>query len=263
MNKTKKLRLISALAFMLLGVIIFVCTMTVLRWDFSKLSTKELQTNEYEISESFNDILIETDTADIFFAVSTDGKCKVQCYEYEKEKHTVSVQNGTLSIKLEDNRSWRDYVAVSFSSTKVKIYLPEGVQPTITLQVSTGDVYARGITADVFSISLSTGDVEMQNVSCNQLISTGSTGDVELTNVICNEKLTIKRSSGDVELKGCDAGEILIKTSTGDIEGSLLSAKVFIVDTKTGDKRVPSTTSGGRCEITTKTGDIEITIRNP
>ena len=73
----------------------------------------------------------------------------------------------------------------------------------------------------------------------------------------------IERSTGDIELNGCDAGEIFIETDTGNVEGTLLSEKVFVVTTDTGDKRVPNTTSGGRCEITTDTGDIYITIENP
>ncbi len=54
--------------------------------------------------------------------------------------------------------------------------------------------------------------------------------------------------------------ELFIKTSTGDVEGSLLADKVFIVNTDTGEVDVPKTTSGGKCEIKTDTGDVEINI---
>ena len=56
------------------------------------------------------------------------------------------------------------------------------------------------------------------------------------------------------------AAEILIKTDTGDVKGSLLSEKVFVVQTDTGSIDVPKTVSGGRCEITTDTGDIKISL---
>ena len=51
-----------------------------------------------------------------------------------------------------------------------------------------------------------------------------------------------------------------ITTDTGNVKGSLLSEKVFIVSTDTGKKQVPNTITGGRCEITTDTGDIIISI---
>ena len=78
--------------------------------------------------------------------------------------------------------------------------------------------------------------------------------------VIVTEKLALKRSTGDVKLESCDAGEIVIKTDTGDVKGSLQSKKIFFAHSDTGRVSVPKTTTGGKCDITTDTGDIKITI---
>jgi DUF4097 and DUF4098 domain-containing protein YvlB len=61
-------------------------------------------------------------------------------------------------------------------------------------------------------------------------------------------------------LDACDAAEIYIKTDTGNVEGRFLSDKVFIAKTDTGLINVPKTITGGRCEITTNTGDICVTL---
>ena len=42
--------------------------------------------------------------------------------------------------------------------------------------------------------------------------------------------------------------------------GTLRSEKVFLVESDTGSIEVPKTTTGGRCEIRTDTGDIRIDI---
>ena len=76
-----------------------------------------------------------------------------------------------------------------------------------------------------------------------------------------DDRMEIDRSTGDVELDGCDAGEISIKTSTGDVTASLLTQKVFLAESATGSVDVPRTTRGGTCEVTSGTGDIEITIK--
>jgi DUF4097 and DUF4098 domain-containing protein YvlB len=81
-----------------------------------------------------------------------------------------------------------------------------------------------------------------------------------LESVIAIEKLDIKRSTGDVSFKGSDANAIFVKTTTGDVCGSLLSDKVYITNTSTGNINVPNSIVGGRCEITTSTGDIKITV---
>ena len=72
----------------------------------------------------------------------------------------------------------------------------------------------------------------------------------------------IERSTGDVELNGCDASEIFIQTDTGDVEGTLLSDKIFITHTDTGRVKVPSTLLGGKCEIYTDTGNILFEIES-
>lgn len=82
-----------------------------------------------------------------------------------------------------------------------------------------------------------------------------------MKNVIATEKFSIERSTGDVTFDGADAAEIFVKTDTGDVKGSLLTDKVFITETDTGRVDVPKTTIGGRCEITTDTGDISIEIK--
>lgn len=138
----------------------------------------------------------------------------------------------------------------------------EGISAaSLELSVSTGRVNASNITCtgDV-TITASTGDATLKSVTCKNLTSTGSTGDLTLRDVVATEKLLLERGSGDVELDACDAAELSIKTGTGDVEGTLLSDKIFITKTGTGDVEVPDTHTGGRCEITTGTGDIELTI---
>ena len=79
MNKNKIL-LLTALASIATGIVIFVVVMAVNGWDFYKLETSGFETNVYEISEEFSDICINTNTADITFVLSKDEKCVVECY---------------------------------------------------------------------------------------------------------------------------------------------------------------------------------------
>ena len=300
MRKTTKIWLIIAVSLVLVGSIIFTGIMSVLKWDFRKLSTVKYQTNLYEITENFDDISIKTDTADVIFALSDDGKCRVGCYEDKKEKHSVTVQENTLVINIVNQKSWYDYIGINFGSPKITVYLPKteytslviktntgdieipkdfkfhnvdislstgdvdfyaSVAELIKIKASTGDISLENMSAGSLDITVSTGDVDLKNIECNSILSSGSTGDVTLKSVIAKEKFSIKRSTGDVKFNGCDAGEITIETDTGDVTGSLLSEKVFINKTSTGKIDVPNTVTGGKCEIKTDTGDIKITLK--
>ena len=75
MKTRTKVWLIIAASLVLTGCILFAGVMTALKWDFMELATVKYETNIYEISEAFDGISMNTDTADIIFALSDDGKC--------------------------------------------------------------------------------------------------------------------------------------------------------------------------------------------
>lgn len=280
-KRSTKIWLIIAASLMALGLVAFTVAWASHGWSFAEADSQKMETNSYVISEDFENINIQSDTADIIFLPSADGVCRVECAEREKENHRVSVADGELKIILDDTGKWYEYVSFfSFGNTKITVYLPENEYGRLTVKESTGDVSLEKTDFGEIDLTVSTGDIVLSNVTCHGNLSinassgetrlarvtaysfntVGSTGDVELKYVMVEDKLDIKRSTGDVELEACDAGEIKIVTDTGDVEGSLLSEKNFIVKTGTGEKEIPESTSGGRCEITTSTGDIKIIV---
>lgn len=280
MTKTTKIWLIIATTLLLTGCIIFGGVMTVHKWDFSKLSTNKYETNKYDITDNFKNISVNVKTADIVFVASEKAKTEVVCYEQDNANHEVSVDNDTLTIKLVDERKWYEHIGINFRTPKITVYLPQGEYGNLTVSASTGDIDIKNLSAENinltvttgeieaksitcngdFKTTVSTGEVELKDVSCKNLSSNGNTGDITLKDVIAEEKFAIERSTGDVKFERCDANEIFVKTDTGDVKGSLLSDKVFITQTDTGNIDVPKTITGGRCEITTDTGDIKITV---
>lgn len=280
MSKTKKIWLIVAASLVLAGCLIFGGVMMAIDWDFFKLSTNKYEAKTYEINEGFSSISVKTNTADVTVAPSESGECKVECYEQKNLEYSVSVKEGELTVELRDTRKWYERIGVSFESSKITVLLPVAEYETLTVKSSTGSITVKELSFDSLDLTVTTGMVgvydvtckgdlnvrcltgktEINNVNCNNLKSIGDTGDIYLRNVIASGKLSIKRDTGDVGFDASDASEISVKTDTGDVKGSLLTDKVFIARTDTGRIDVPKTVTGGRCEITTDTGNIKITI---
>ena len=317
MKKSTKTLVMTAIFLILAGCMIFAVTMTVLGWDFAKLSGVKYE-NTYVADGEFKNISVSSDTDSIEFILYDGTDTKAVCRERRNVSHSLSVADDTLYIKTVDRRKWYEYLGISFGFPKVTVYLPqkdygdlfiesktgnvtvpEGLSlesaditlstgnvsfsaataGDISVKTSTGKVaisapVARNISVSVstgsahissvkaagdITVRVSTGDARIADTECKDLVSCGSTGDLELCSVIASGKFSLERSTGDISFDGCDASEIFAETSTGDIEGSLLSSKVFIVSADTGDIDVPKTITGGRCELTTDTGDIEIT----
>lgn len=112
------------------------------------------------------------------------------------------------------------------------------------------------------TVDSSTGKIQLTDVTCGNLTVESNTGHILLERVTVREHLQAHNSTGHVKLDRSDAGTLFIRTSTGDITGTLRSPKIFVTKTSTGDVDVPSGGEGGRCELTTSTGDIEISIRD-
>lgn len=315
----KKTWIIIAIILFVAGCAIFFGALAAAGFDFQNLETSKLQTKTYPVSEEFRNIQIGADTADIIFALSEDGTCRVVCRESEKTTHTVAVEEGTLRIVSEEEIGWKNLFNLSFENESVTVYLPKDTYDTLlikthtgdvelpeslhfndvditdstgdvrcgadvsnklSIQLSTGDVTLTGISAGAIKCTVTTGDVRIQSVSCTgdvalkcstgrtyledltcqNLRSEGSTGKAQIRNVVVSGTLEIERGTGDVAFDKSDANEIRVKTTTGDVAGTLRTGKTFVTKTSTGDVNVPENAEGGRCEITTGTGDIVLRI---
>ena len=205
------------------------------------------------------------------------GQSAITVYLPKTEYAGLSIKNSTGDVNISKDFSFES-IDVRVSTGDVKNYA--SVSGGAYIKTSTGHISVENISAGAMYLSVTTGHINVSSVNCEgeiditvstgktrlsdvkcaSLLSTGSTGDIFMSKVVATGDFSIERSTGDVTFESCDATNITVVTDTGEVEGSLLSDKVFIVRTDTGDIDVPRTTTGGKCEITTDTGDVEITV---
>lgn len=132
---------------------------------------------------------------------------------------------------------------------------------SLRVQSTSGDITIASVhVAEELIAKTVSGDLDFSAIDCGSLDANTTSGEVECSALRASGSLRIKTVSGDVELRGCDADTLWIKTTSGDVSGSLLTEKIFITDTTSGRVRVPPSASGGKCEVTTTSGDIGLTI---
>ena len=286
MRDSTKNWLTTAAGLILLGGITFTATACAVNWDFSKLSTVTLEPNTYTLNEDFENLSIDVGTTDVTLLPSEDGECKVVCYETAKEKHSATVENGTLVIQKTDERAWYDYLSVGISeSPTITVYLPKTQYSNLTIDISTGDVNLPngftfnnttisgstsdiamdGLTADTMELTLSTGYLTLKSVTVtNNLSIKVGTGDTTLNQVSC-KSLTHNSTTGGLNMKNVLVGEKMhIQKSTGDVKFERCDAGEIFIKTSTGDIEGSFLTAkvfpSDNCNILTSTGDIHITV---
>jgi hypothetical protein len=119
--KRTKIWLFIGISLILIGGIVFLGLMTMLKWDFDKLSTAKFETNTYEITEKYKDILILSKTTDIEFVATDDSIITITCYEQHNIKHEIAVIDGTIQIRANDTRKWYEHIDISFKTAKITV----------------------------------------------------------------------------------------------------------------------------------------------
>ncbi len=281
MKKSTIAWLIVAASLVLVGAVIFGGVIMALNFDFSKLNTNKIETNTHTTSESFDSIVIDTDTADITFLPSEDESCKVVCHEQYNLKHSVEVVDGVLTVKRIDTRKWYEHIQIfSFDKTSVTIYLPQSEYSSLSIGadtgdisipnnfkfdsinviVSTGDVLCSASTTGKTSIKTSTSNVKLENLSAGSIDISVSTGRVTASSVVCGGDIKLKASTGDATLTNITCANLTSKASTGKlIMNNVIASGNFDIERDTGDVRFE------RCDaaeitIVTDTGDVKGTL---
>ena len=193
----------------------------------------------------------------------------------EYEELYVDVTTG--DIKIDEAHA---FTSLSFEASTGDVVIFSTVKESLYVKVTTGDIRIGNTSPSLLEVKTTTGDIKIENIPSSEKISVKTasgrvslssvhateidiettTGSIALDDVIASSVARINATSGDVKFTAFDSAEIYIKVTTGDVEGDLLSSKVFVTDTTTGDVKVPYSTEGGVCDIKSTTGDIEIYV---
>lgn len=238
MKKATKVWLIVAAALMVAGVTLCAVCFVGIGFDVWRFETVKYETNEYTVTESFENLIILTETANINLIPSEDGICRVVCFEQKNEKHEVSVQDKNLTITYRDTRKWYEHIGIGFRSSSVTVYLPQEEYNALTVQRSTGNAViakefdfatakVQGSTGNVsfyasvagaLEIKQSTGDILVEGSRLGSMKLTTTTGNIEVKSVVCASDAELSVSTGDAELIDVQCGALVSKGSTGELE---------------------------------------------
>jgi DUF4097 and DUF4098 domain-containing protein YvlB len=272
--------MITASILILVGCIIFGGVMTMLKWDFKKLATVTYETNRYEINETYENISIAVDTADIKLVPSEDGKTIVECVEETKRKHSVKAENGTLEIKCTDTRKWYEHIGINFQTTKITVYLPAGEYAALSVKATTGNteiakdfkfdsIDISATTGDIknaasasgdIRINTTTGDIHMENVSAKNVSLSVSTGRITVIGLICENDFHNKVRTGDTKLSNITCANLFSEGTTGYLAlKNVLATEKFSIRRDTGDVTFEDC-DAGEIFVKTDTGKISGTL---
>lgn len=276
MKKSTKTMLITATVLIITGGIIFVGVMSMFKWNFSDLSTAKYETNSYDIGETFDNISVNTDIANVEFLLSDGGKCRVECYEYENAKHSVAVNGGTLSINAENKKKWYNHVGFDFENPKITVYLDADSYNALTMksstgyvkvpkdfkfdsidiEVSTGNVECMASATEQIRIKATTGSIVASGVNAKELDFTATTGKITISDIACEGDVKVNTTTGKTDVTELKCKNLTSTGSTGAAELKHVIATKKLSVTRTTGKITLDSSDGGEVFLKTSTGNV-------
>ena len=272
MNKIIKLLLILILSIIVVVLSLFLCKYVNSDYDFkfssvfSNTSTNLIESKEFY---SINDIIINSNIADVEIKNNSQNNFKVDVYSEKKENYSIDVNNNNLYINIEDDNN-----IIFNKHSKLVLYVPSDYNKLVKIVNKTGDVEVESLMYLNLDIESNTGDVEIDSVdSLNYRNSVGDleinnintlnvdckTGDVEVNNI--NKVFNIKSNTGDVDINTINISEnSYIESNIGDIDIKTIN-NIYVetesgigdVDVNNGDRFSPIT-----LRIKSSVGDIKV-----
>ena len=173
--------------------------------------------NSYDDFSTFENIEINTLTADVSIRISSNGKNSVACSELKGFEHNVSVTDNTLVITQPEADKWYEK-AYTLTRSSIVIFLNENKFDTLTINGKNGSVYSHSVlTFNNVSIHLNSGNVEWDSDVLNNFTVEVKKGNVKLEDATLN-LAKIEAETGDVEALNCSiSNQIILDINTGDV----------------------------------------------
>lgn len=242
------------------------------------------KTSDVTIPEdlSFENVKIDLSTGDITMSANVTGTLEIDVSTGDvtisnSNPTSVSITSSTGCITATAIHTTGDFYVKSstgkqylsditcanatlISSTGDKKITTMTVTGKLKVNSDTGDDLFSDIVCNTLNVTTTTGKQTYTDVSCGATTLTADTGKIHMTNLVSSDHLKIQTETGDITFDRCDAVSMDIKADTGDVTGTFRTPKIIYADTDTGRINVSRATEGGLCDITTGTGDIEISF---
>lgn len=189
---------------------------------------EEYEKFTYTSAETVNSVSIDVRDRVIDVLPSEDGKVHIDGFENNKERYDVSVSDGgALTMTIDTNKEWSDYIGGKSSSDVRKI----------TLKVPNGDL-------DSLSISTTNEDIILMPVNVGNITLDSNGGNISFEKLNAESSVALNAKNGNIS-----------GTIVGGYDDYTISCSV-----KKGESNLPKEKESGvkKLVVSINNGDIDV-----
>ena len=213
--------------------------------------------------ESFSNLNVDFKHIDLEVRESEDDNFYLS-YNVETTKGIVpvswQVDNGTLNLAEENGHSASEYVHIDIAFLKDLLTVRHSSDKTSDNQSNQVVVYIpHDQKLDTLSCKLTEGDMDFDTLNCQDLNIQMNLGDLTL-NSLTAANGSVSDKEGDIYISKSTMTNLKLDSSLGDldIDSSSFTDSTFSVSE--GDTIGTAVSFYNNCQITSKMGDVDLTI---
>lgn len=171
----------------------------------------------YTVDESFTNILVNVTDAEVVVRPSNDGTCYAVCDETDKITYSVQAANGALHVRVQDERSWLDYIGIHFDVRTVALYLPESAYELLDVTSMSGSIVCESsFTFDRVKLESKSGLIRFGAVATDNLTAKSASGSITLEN-FGTAAVTAESASGRILCKNAQPATLSATSGSGSV----------------------------------------------
>lgn len=238
MSKAKKISIFTSFILIGLGICLSLGALCSVRFDISKLDTAKFTTNRMIVDQPFQNIQIWDTSSDIHFLPSDDNYCTVIYTEGDGISHSISVEDGTLTIARKDARKLIGYIGIFIEQDEITVYLPQAEYDSLAMKVSdsnieipkdftftsaniyssSGDISFEADVKENLSIKTEIGNLFISDVNVQSMDAESTNGDMDLSNIAVSDDIHISTAIGNLSISGVTSKNMEVESTSGDID---------------------------------------------
>ena len=232
---------------------------------FALFQIKPMSVDIYLPDSDYKDLEISAGSGDIFvsegfYFENADLSCSSGDIEFKaSSKDEINISCSSGSVFLANSKAKNINLRTSSGACEAEYINAEN---DITIKSSSGKIELNHCQTQNLSVNTTSGGCELESINADSDIKIESkSGSCEAVHAIAKNDFIAEATSGTVYLDLCDAANLSINTKSGSVRGTLLSEKIFFTNTKSGKVSVPDSLTGGKCEVSTASGSINLEIK--
>lgn len=226
--KTKKV-VIAGLALLIIGVIVFVCGMSAIKWDFYALDTDVYEEHTFTAEGNIDKLVLNVDSFNVTFVKG--DVAAITYYTTKTSDTTVEEADGAMTVNTHTDYNFFKSSMFQLKRLKYKfvVTVPETVR-TVEADVTDLSMELNDFSFDAMNLDVTNLNLTLKDCNFTSLVLDCVNSNVDVENSAFSN-LSIKSTNADIKISDSTAGTFVLDSVNVDALVNLNADSVDIKST--------------------------------